>query len=76
MLLILKIPIVYLCVVIWYAIQPPPLPPSPAEVVAVFDPPPAGRSPSRRGRVGARVAGRPQAQRRRRAAPHSTGIRA
>lgn len=42
MLLVLKIPIVYLCVVIWWAIRAEPLPPTQAEAVAVLDTPPSG----------------------------------
>jgi hypothetical protein len=41
MLVILKIPIVYLCVVVWYAIKAEPTPPEPTEVVVVDDTPPA-----------------------------------
>jgi hypothetical protein len=47
MLLILKIPIVYLCVVIWYAISDEPAPADPAAPVLVADTPPSGGSPYR-----------------------------
>ena len=79
MLLILKIPIVYLCVVIWWAIKEEPAPPEPAVLVAVEDSPEGGpphRRPHRAGhrwpprphsrpRSGAarRVAARPEAHR-------------
>ena len=46
MLLILKIPLVYVCVVVWYAIKAEPTPPD-AEVGVVADTPPAGGSPRR-----------------------------
>ena len=46
MLLILKIPIVYLCVVVWWAIKAEPVPPDPTGVVAVSDSPPSGGSPT------------------------------
>ena len=58
MLLILKIPIVYLCVVVWWAIKAEPLPPDPAGVVALSDTPPSGGSP-RRARVSRRRPLRP-----------------
>ena len=41
MLVILKIPIVYLCIVVWYAIKAEPTPPEPTEAVVVDDTPPA-----------------------------------
>ena len=44
MLLILKIPIVYLCVVVWWAIKAEPSPPDLAEVAVVADTPPARRA--------------------------------
>ena len=41
MLLVLKIPLVYLCVVVWWAIRAEPRPEEPAELVpAVTDTPP------------------------------------
>ena len=49
MLVILKIPIVYLCVVVWYAIKAEPKPPEPSEVTVVDDTPPADRPWQRRG---------------------------
>jgi hypothetical protein len=57
MLLILKIPIVYLCVVIWWAIKAEPLPPD-LTAVLVSDTPPPGGSP-RRQRAGRRKPARP-----------------
>jgi len=58
LLVILKIPIVYLCVVIWWAIRAEPAPPDPSEIAVVDDTPPAGGSPRRR-RPGRRRPGRP-----------------
>ncbi len=60
MLVILKIPIVYLCVVVWWAIKAEPTPPDPAEVAVVADTPPPGGSP-RRQRAGRRRPVRPHA---------------
>jgi hypothetical protein len=53
MLLVLKIPIVYLCAVVWWAIRAEPLPEEPAELVPAGRPaPPAAPRPSaRRARV-------------------------
>lgn len=48
MLLILKIPIVYLCVVIWWAIKSEPAPPDHAEITVLADTPQSGGSPPRR----------------------------
>ena len=62
MLVILKIPIIYLCVVIWWAIKAEPTPPEPAEVTVVLDTPPQGGTPRRR------RAGRPRPTR-----PHAPG---
>lgn len=62
MLVILKIPIVYLCVVIWWAITAEPSRPDPAAVAVVADTPPAGGPPRRRGPA-----------RRRPARPHDSG---
>jgi len=45
MLLILKIPIVYLCVVIWWAINAEPSPPDRAGLTVMSDTPPRGGSP-------------------------------
>jgi hypothetical protein len=45
MLVILKIPIVYLCAVIWWAIKAEPSPPDPTEPAVVADTPPPGGSP-------------------------------
>jgi len=59
MLLILKIPLVYVCVVVWYAIKAEPTPPD-VEVEVVADTPPPGGSP-RRTRDGHRRPQRPHA---------------
>lgn len=48
MLIILKIPIVYLCVVVWWAIKAEPTPPEPTAVTVVDDTPPADAHPWRR----------------------------
>jgi len=49
MLLILKIPIVYICVVVWWAIKAEPLPPADlAGVAVVADTPPTGGPQGRR----------------------------
>ena len=48
MLVILKIPIVYICVVAWWAIKAEPLPDEPTEAVVVEDTPPADGQPWRR----------------------------
>jgi hypothetical protein len=64
MLLILKIPIVYLCVVIWYAIHEEPGPADPAAPVRVADTPPSGGTPYRSGRRGVRLPRRPSPARR------------
>ena len=47
MLLILKIPIVYLCLVVWWAIKAEPLPPELAGIAVMADTPPAGGLPRR-----------------------------
>jgi hypothetical protein len=62
MLLILKIPIVYLCVVIWWAIKAEPAPPDPAAVTVLSDTPPAGGG-----------SGLARSRRRRPLRPHSPG---
>lgn len=62
MLIILKIPIVYLCVVVWWAIKAEPVPPELAEVPVVTDTPPT-EGPRWRPRHG-----RPRPMR-----PHDTG---
>ncbi|MEO5633484.1 hypothetical protein [Gaiella sp.] len=54
MLVILKIPIVYLAVVIWWAIKAEPDPGEPAGVTVVSDTPGPGRSPRARRRRGRR----------------------
>jgi hypothetical protein len=59
MLLILKIPLVYVCVVVWYAIKAEPTPPD-VEAGVVADTPPPGGSP-RRARDGHRRPLRPHA---------------
>jgi hypothetical protein len=48
MLVILKIPMIYLCVVCWWAIKSEPSPPDLAEVPVVDDTPPTGGAPRRR----------------------------
>ena len=63
MLVILKIPIVYLCVVVWWAIKAEPSPPELAELTVVADTPPAGGPPRRR------------PARRRPLRPHAPGLR-
>lgn len=63
MLLILKIPIVYLCVVIWWAIREDPAPPDLAGVAVLPDTPAQGGAPRRR-----------RAGRRRPARPHTPGL--
>lgn len=40
MLVILKIPVVYLCAVVWWAVRAEPLPPEPAVSPARVQPPP------------------------------------
>lgn len=60
MLLILKIPIVYLCVVVWWAIKAEPSPPDLADVAVLSDTSPPGGSP-RRQRPGRRRPVRPHA---------------
>lgn len=78
MLLILKIPIVYLCVVVWWAIKAEPLPSDPAGVVVMSDTPPSGGSP-RRQRVNRRTPRRPHTPGRRHGAsplPPRGGVRA
>jgi hypothetical protein len=62
MLVILKIPIVYLCVVVWWAIKAEPAPPDLVEVPAVTDTPPVEGPRWQRRR------GRPRPMR-----PHATG---
>ena len=59
MLLILKIPLVWVCVVVWYAIKAEPTPPD-VELEVVADTPPPGGSP-RRQRDGHRRPQRPHA---------------
>ena len=48
MLVILKIPIVYICVVVWWAIKAEPTPGEPTAAVVVEDTPPADDRPWRR----------------------------
>jgi hypothetical protein len=76
MLLILKIPIVYLCVVVWWAIRSEPSPPEFAGVAVVADTPPAGGSPVRR-RTGRRRPARPHGPGRggTSSLPHRGGVR-
>ncbi len=77
MLLVLKIPIVYLCVVVWWAIKAEPSPPELAGVAVVADTPPAGGPPRRR-RAGRRRPTRPHVPGRGGATPQPQreGIRA
>ncbi len=63
MLVILKIPIVYIAVVIWWAIKAEPEPREPAGVTVLSDTPPSGRTPRRR-RPNARRPVRPHTPRR------------
>jgi hypothetical protein len=54
MLVVLKIPLVYLCAVVWWAIRAEPRPEEPAALVPVVtDRPPDRPVPSRRRRRGA-----------------------
>ena len=62
MLLILKIPIVYLCVVVWWAIKAEPSPPDLVGVTVMSDTPPPGGFPRRR-----------RGDRRRPVRPHTPG---
>jgi hypothetical protein len=57
MLLVLKIPLVYLCAVVWWAIRAEPLPEEPAALVAVGDP--IEPAPSRLSWRRSRLPGRP-----------------
>ena len=53
MLVLLKIPLVYLCFVVWWAIRSEPREEQPAALASVSDTPaPPGRTPSRRHDVG------------------------
>lgn len=79
MLIILKIPIVYLCVVVWYAIKAEPLPPDEREAAPVLSdtPPPGGLS--HRQRVAGRRPVRPHTPGRSRGTsplPQRGGVRA
>ena len=78
MLVILKIPIVYLCVVVWWAIKAEPSPPDLAGVAVVADTPPAGGPPTRRrtGAAAAAAPARPRPRRRRRRYRRDDGARA
>lgn len=69
MLLVLKIPIVYLCIVVWWAIKAEPSPLAFAEVAVVADTPPTAGSP-RRPRAGRRRPTRPHAPGRGGSMPH------
>ncbi len=64
MLLILKIPIVYICVVIWWAIREEPSPTDLVGVAVLPDTPPSGGTP-----------GRPRSTRRHPLRPHTPGRR-
>jgi hypothetical protein len=48
MLVVLKIPIVYLCAVVWWAIRAEPRPEEPAALVPVVDGPRGAGTPDRR----------------------------
>ena len=79
MLIILKIPIVYLCVVVWYAIKAEPLPPTNARLLQCLSdtPPPGGLS--HRQRVAGRRPVRPHTPGRSRGTsplPQRGGVRA
>lgn len=76
MLVVLKIPIVYLCVVVWWAIKAEPTPPEPTEVAVVADTPPFGNGPRSR-RSGRRRPPQPRFTRggRAPARPHHGGMR-
>ncbi len=77
MLLILKIPVVYLCVVVWYAIREQPQPEEPVAVANVDDTPaPGGGRRWTRGRVTRRFGPVGPARRRGRAARVATSTRA
>lgn len=55
MMLILKIPIVYLCLVVYWAVRAEPKPPEPAQISASDEPDPrAPWSPKRHPRTGPR----------------------
>lgn len=76
MMLILKIPIVYLCVVVWWAIKAEPLPPDLVGVAVMPDTPSSGGSP-RRQRVNRRRPERPHTPGRSTGAsplPHRGGV--
>lgn len=76
MLVILKIPIVYLCVVIWWAIKAEPQPPELTDVQMLSDTPPSGGAP-RRSRAGRRRPARPHTPGRgSRPLPRRGGVRA
>lgn len=60
MLLVLKIPIVYLCVVVWWAIKAEPSPPDLVGAAVVADTPSPGVTPRHR-RAGRRRPVRPHA---------------
>jgi len=77
MLLILKIPVVYLCVVVWYAIRDEPRPGEPVAVVAVEDTPLPGGGPRWTNDRAPRRPGQPGPARRPRRAPRvATSTRA
>jgi len=77
MLLILKIPVVYLCVVVWYAIQEEPRPGEPVAVAVIEDTPLVGGSSRRRaGRSPRRFGPAGPSRRPRRAARVATSTRA
>lgn len=61
MLLILKIPIVYLCVVVWYAIRDEPRPADPVRVAVAIDTPLVRPPVGARGKLPRRGGGRRRA---------------
>jgi hypothetical protein len=76
MMLILKLPIVYLCAVVWYAIRAEPKPPEPAIVPAELRPGPhhgGAHDRPRRGRPHGRPVRRPPAPRAARARAERRG---
>ena len=77
MLVILKIPIVYLCVVVWWAIKAEPTPGEPTEAVVVEDTPPADGPPlAASQRQAASVPAAHEPVRRAASRPHRGGVHA
>ena len=63
MLAILKIPVVYLCAVVWWAVRAEPRPAEGAAVTASLEPPSGCDWTARRARTPSRGPGRPPARR-------------